>query len=72
MTPAEARRKLRNIGKRRKRHDAAGDKLATDTAKVLAETRGIVSTSEAARLVKLNRSTVYQVYRPNEVRSDER
>lgn len=59
----EARRKLDSVGRRRERHRQADEKLQEDTAKVVKETEGVVSTSEQARRLKLNRSTVYEVYK---------
>lgn len=63
MTPPQIRRKLRNIGQRRKRLRGEEEKLHRDTIKGLELALGVIPTTEAAELVGLNRSTVYEVYR---------
>jgi DNA invertase Pin-like site-specific DNA recombinase len=58
----EARNKLRAVGRKRKRLKAQEAELAKATGEALTAARGIVSTKEAADLVGLHRTTVYQQY----------
>lgn len=59
MTAAAARRRLRALGRRRKRLRKSEERLAEDTAKELRETRGVVPVSEAAELVGVHRTTAH-------------
>lgn len=58
------RAKLDALGERREEQDAAEDELATDTkeALALAEADPAISTTEAAKRLKLHRTTLYRVY----------
>jgi hypothetical protein len=58
----EARNKLRAVGRRRKRLKAQAADLAKATEEALTAARGIVPTTEAAGLVGLHRTTVYEQY----------
>lgn len=60
---AKVRQKLRQIGTRRGRMDSQRKSLHEDTIKALKDAKGVIPTTEAAELVGLNRSTVYEVYR---------
>lgn len=62
MTDAQLRQKLRQLGKRRQRQRDADHKLQQDTRLLLRVARDRIPTSEAAALVGLTRSTVYEVY----------
>lgn len=53
---------LAGIGRRRARLKAREAELAKDTEEALTAARGIVPTTEAADLVGLHRTTVYQQY----------
>lgn len=59
----EARRRLRGLKKRRKTHVKRGEDLADDIKEALAAARlAGVPMEEAAELLGLNRTTLYQVY----------
>jgi DNA invertase Pin-like site-specific DNA recombinase len=60
---AKVRQELRRLGSRRQRQRDAEEKLHADTVKALKDAEGVVPTTEAAELIGLNRSTVYEVYR---------
>jgi hypothetical protein len=62
MTDNQLRQRLRQIGKRRQRQRDADAKLQADTRILLRQARDRIPTSEAAALVGLTRSTVYEVY----------
>lgn len=61
-TRARARRELSAIGARRRALDGQKEGLQGDTERVLKRWRGTVPLAEAARLVGLNRSTIYELY----------
>lgn len=63
MSPAQIRQKLRRVGARRQRVQVQADELQRDTIEALKLADGVISTTEAAKLVGLSRSTVYEVYR---------
>lgn len=63
MTERQVRTALKRIGRRREKLAESQDQLRADTVEGLNMAKGVISTSEAARLVGLNRSTVYEVYR---------
>lgn len=58
----EVRRELRAIGRARKRLKRSEQDLHERTQKGLADARGVVPVTEAADLVDLHRTTVYQTY----------
>lgn len=60
----EIRRKLDELGERREAQDAAEGTLADDTKAILAcvEKNPDISTTEAAKRLKLHRTTLYRVY----------
>lgn len=62
MTPAEARRRCRAIGARRKRLAKAEERLSEDTTRALRTARGVLPVKEAATLAGITRSTAYDVY----------
>jgi hypothetical protein len=63
MTKGEARRKLRACGKRRKSLKRNEELLAEDIREAVAAARlARVPMEEAAELLDLNRTTIYQVY----------
>ena len=63
MTPARIRQKLKRLGVRRERSQRDAQVLHRDTIEGLELAEGVISTTEAANLVGLSRSTVYEVYR---------
>jgi DNA invertase Pin-like site-specific DNA recombinase len=62
---ADIRRRLDSLGRRRARIDADEAKLMAETEELLREARGIVPVSEAAKRLRIHRTTVYRVYRPH-------
>jgi len=55
-----ARARLRALGRRRKRHTKAGERLAEDTAKAIVEESGKLPVTDAAELAGIHRSTAYE------------
>lgn len=62
----EVRRKLKRLGTRREQLRKSSEKLQGDTRRVLVEAQGVVPVTECASLLKLERTTIYQVYRKKE------
>lgn len=62
MTEKQLRHALRLVGRRRKAQQIKDRKLQEDTTALLQKARGKIPTTEAAQLVGLTRSTVYEVY----------
>lgn len=64
MTKAEreARKELRRVGRKRERIRSDSDELTDETRKALQKSQGLVPTKEAAELLKIDRSTAYEVY----------
>lgn len=62
---AEIRKRLDALGKRRARIDADEAKLMEETEKLLREAHGVIPVSEAAKRLRIHRTTVYRVYRPH-------
>lgn len=59
----DIREELDELGRRRDKLDSDEESLRKDTRKALRKARGeSVPIAEAARRVKLNRSTVYELY----------
>ncbi len=56
------RARLDELGDRRKALESADKELRDDTREILRKAKGIVSVAEASRRVRLNRSTVYELY----------
>lgn len=63
MTPGQIRQKLKRLGTRREKVQRQSDQLQRDTIEALKLADGVISTTEAAKLIGLSRSTVYEVYR---------
>ena len=63
VTPSQIRRRLKRVGSKRERVQRAMDDLQRDTIEALELAEGVISTTEAAKLIGLSRSTVYEVYR---------
>jgi transcriptional regulator of acetoin/glycerol metabolism len=61
----EIRQKLKELGDKRTAHDADGDKLSVEVEAALREAYGHISVTEAAKLLKMHRTTVYRVYEPH-------
>lgn len=59
MTAGEARKRLRALGRRRKRLRKSEERLAKDTAAELRETRDLLPVTEAAELVGVHRTTAH-------------
>jgi transcriptional regulator of acetoin/glycerol metabolism len=57
------RRKLAEIGRRRKAQNTAIEKLAHDTVEAVNLAQGKLGATEIAALVGLERTTLYRVYR---------
>lgn len=53
---------LRRLGQRRREHQLAGERLAEDIRLALEVTEGDVSRVDAAHLLGIDRTTLYQVY----------
>lgn len=72
MTAAEKslREELRRVGARRERHRAQEEALqeatqeAIDKVRALAAEQGSISMEDAAELLGLHRSTIYEMYTP--------
>lgn len=64
MTPEAARRRLADLGARRRAHDEAGAALAKEIRRALVATDGVIPLTEAAELLDIHRTTLYRVYRP--------
>lgn len=62
MSEKQLRQRLRQIGRRRKAQQIKERQLQDDTNRMLQQARGVIPTTEAAELVGLTRSTVYEVY----------
>lgn len=64
----EVRRRLSALGNRRKKREAAGEKLAEEIKEALEAVRlvGGITMDEAADRLGLNRTTLYQVYLDDE------
>ena len=60
---AQVRQALRRLGVRRDRLRKEEKALHKDTKAALKQANGVIPVSEAAELLGLNRSTVYEVYR---------
>lgn len=60
----EIRARLKRLGARRERQMEHETALATEVEDALREAYGVISVAEAARILKLHRTTVYRVYRP--------
>lgn len=59
MTGADARKRLRALGRRRKRLRVTEEQLAKDTADELRQSRGLVTVAEAAKLAGVHRTTAH-------------
>jgi transcriptional regulator of acetoin/glycerol metabolism len=62
MTNEDPTKLLRRLGERRQRHLEAGERLAEEIRQALIATEGQVSRTEAASLLGVDRTTLYQVY----------
>jgi transcriptional regulator of acetoin/glycerol metabolism len=62
MTNQDPTKLFRRLGERRQRHLEAGERLAEEIRQALAATEGQVSRTEAASLLGIDRTTLYQVY----------
>lgn len=51
------------MGVKRERIQREADALQRDTIEALKMAEGVIATTEAAKLIGLSRSTVYEVYR---------
>lgn len=61
MTPdGRARSRLLALGRRRRRHQREGKRLARETSKAIVEEADKLSLTEAARLAGIHRSTAYE------------
>lgn len=58
----DIRARLAELGERRVAHDREDAELATEIRKALKDSRGVVSKSEAADLLRIHRTTLYRVY----------
>ena len=61
----DVRDRLRSLGERRAQLNSDGSSLASEISDALAAADGIVSMSEAARLLGVHRTTLYRVYLPS-------
>lgn len=68
MTKGQARKKLKALGNRRERQAQKDNELQDAVTEALKETEGVISVTEAASLLGLNRSTIYEVYRKKRTR----
>jgi ActR/RegA family two-component response regulator len=57
------RKKLRDLGKRRKAQVKADEKLTKEIRQALEEADGQLTVSEQAKLLSLHRTTLYRVYK---------
>lgn len=62
----EIRSELRRLGSRRATQEKREAELSDDIEAALRRAYGVVSISEAARLLGLHRTSIYRVYRPHE------
>jgi transcriptional regulator of acetoin/glycerol metabolism len=62
MTNEDPIKLLQGLGERRQRHLEAGERLAEEIRQALIATEGQVSRTEAASLLGVDRTTLYQVY----------
>jgi DNA-binding phage protein len=62
--PDKMRAELAEIGERRADHTAAGAKLVEDTRSAITRAKGALSMTEIARLVRLERTSMYHTYAP--------
>lgn len=63
---SDIRAKLDALGERRKAQKESDTKLAKDVEEALREAYGHVSVSEAARRLRIHRTTIYRVYHPHD------
>jgi transcriptional regulator of acetoin/glycerol metabolism len=59
----DIRKKLRDLGARRKRQVREDEKLTGEIKKALAAAEGKISVSEQADLLEMHRTTLYRVYK---------
>lgn len=71
MTPSQIRRRLKRVGSKRARLQRQSEALQRDTIEALELADGVIPTTEAADLIGLSRSTVYEVYRGGRARRRE-
>jgi transcriptional regulator of acetoin/glycerol metabolism len=62
----DIRQRLADLGRQRKAHERTEGELAVEVEKALGDAYGIVSISEAARLLGMHRTTIYRVYHPHD------
>lgn len=62
-SPDTLRKRLRELGQRRKTNETADEALAKEIREALDAAEGVVSTTEAANLLGIHRTTLYRVYR---------
>lgn len=60
--PTQIRRQLKSLGQRRQANKTKASMLQDETAEALRSARGVIPVSEAAKLLGITRSTVYEVY----------
>lgn len=58
----DIRVRLADLGERRQRMEDQDAELATEIREALADAKGHVTTTEAATLLKMHRTTIYRVY----------
>jgi hypothetical protein len=63
--PDDIRDELKALGERRVQIHCDEKELAGEVEDVLKRAYGLVTVAEAARLLKMHRTTVYRVYHPH-------
>lgn len=62
LSNTEARRRLAALAKQRQRQDEGARALAEDIKEAVRSAQRVLSTSEIARLLQMDRSTLYRTY----------
>lgn len=62
---SDIRTELAALGERREAQDASDAQLAKEVERTLRRAYGKVPVAEAARLLRMHRTTVYRVYHPH-------
>jgi DNA-binding phage protein len=64
-SPEQIRAELDALGQRREALDTEDEALMDEVREVLARAEGVVPVTEAADRLKMHRTTIYRVYKPN-------
>lgn len=62
---SDIRQELADLGQRRSELDSQDEALMKDVKRVLRRAYGRISVTEAAKLLRMHRTTVYRVYKPH-------